>query len=53
MKDPNVWTARDARAHLSEPIGKARAGAPQTMTMRGKAVVTFADPERFGVRVVS
>jgi len=50
MKRANVWTARDARARLSELVGKARTGAPQTVTMRGKAAVVFVDPERFEIR---
>jgi prevent-host-death family protein len=50
MKKDNVWTSRDARVRLSELVRKARAGAPQIVTTRGKDPVVFIDPERFDIR---
>lgn len=50
MPKPNVWKLQDAKARFSELVRKARAGAPQTVTVRGKEAVIVLDPERFEVR---
>jgi prevent-host-death family protein len=46
----NIWKLQDAKARLSELVRKARAGAPQTVTVHGKDAVVVFDPERFEVR---
>jgi prevent-host-death family protein len=50
MKSTNTWKLQDAKARLSEVVRKARAGAPQTVTVHGKDAVIIADAERFEVR---
>lgn len=50
MKNSNVWKLQDAKARLSELVRKARAGAPQKVTVHGKEAVVVCDPERFEVR---
>jgi len=50
MKRTNIWKLQDAKARFSELVRKARAGAPQTVTVHGKDAVIVADPERFEVR---
>ncbi len=50
MKSTNTWKLQDAKARLSEVVRKARAGAPQTVTIYGKNAVIIADAERFEVR---
>lgn len=50
MKSTNTWKLQDAKARLSELVRKARAGAPQTVTVHGKDAVIIADAERFEVR---
>ncbi|MFY9694958.1 MAG: type II toxin-antitoxin system prevent-host-death family antitoxin [Xanthobacteraceae bacterium] len=50
MKSTNIWKLQDAKARLSEVVRKARAGAPQTVTIHGKDAVIISDAERFEVR---
>jgi len=50
MKNSNTWKLQDAKARLSELVRKARAGAPQTVTIHGKDAVVIADAARFEVR---
>ncbi len=50
MKSTNTWKLQDAKARLSEVVRKARAGAPQTVTIHGKDAVIISDAERFEVR---
>jgi antitoxin Phd len=50
MKKTNVWKLQDAKARFSELVRKARAGAPQRVTVHGKDAVIVVDPERFEVR---
>jgi len=50
MKNANTWKLQDAKARLSEVVRKARAGAPQTVTVHGKAAVVISDLKRFEVR---
>ena len=50
MKDANVWKLQDAKARFSEVVRKARAGAPQKVTVHGKDAVVVLDPERFEIR---
>jgi prevent-host-death family protein len=50
MKKTNTWKLQDAKARFSEVVRKARAGAPQTVTVHGKDAVVVSDPERFEVR---
>jgi prevent-host-death family protein len=52
MKTDNsdIWKLQDAKARFSELVRKARAGAPQTVTIHGKDAVIIADAERFEVR---
>ncbi len=47
MKKANVWKLQDAKARFSELVRKARAGAPQKVTVHGKDAVVVLDPERF------
>jgi len=47
MKKISVGKARDARARLCELVRKARRGAPQIITMRGKNAAVLIDPKRF------
>ena len=46
----NRWKLQDAKARLSEVVRRARAGEPQQVTIRGKAVVLVVDAERFEIR---
>jgi len=46
----NTWKLQDAKARLSEVVRRARAGAPQTVTVHGKSAVFIADSERFEAR---
>jgi prevent-host-death family protein len=50
MRKTNVWKLQDAKARFSELVRKARAGAPQKVTVHGKDAVVVLDPERFDVR---
>jgi antitoxin Phd len=50
MTRSNVWKLQDAKARFSELVRKARAGAPQKVTVHGKEAVIVLDPERFEVR---
>jgi len=50
MKSTNVWKLQDAKARFSELVRKARAGAPQKVTVHGKDAVVVLDPERFEFR---
>ena len=50
MARSNVWKLQDAKARFSELVRKARAGAPQKVTVHGKEAVIVVDPERFEVR---
>ena len=50
MKSTNTWKLQDAKARFSQVVRKARAGAPQTVTIHGKNAVVISDPERFEVR---
>ena len=47
MKKTNTWKLQDAKACFSEVVRKARAGAPQTVTVHGKDAVVILDPELF------
>lgn len=49
MKDANIWKLQDAKARFSEVVRKARAGAPQRVTLHGKQAVVIFDPERFEI----
>jgi len=51
MKNTNIWKLQDAKARFSELVRKARAGAPQTVTVHGKDAVVVVDPERFEIRL--
>jgi prevent-host-death family protein len=44
------WKLRDAKAHFSEVVRRARAGTPQQVTVHGKDAVTVVDSERFEIR---
>ncbi len=48
--EANIWKLQDAKARFSELVRKARAGAPQKVTVHGKDAVIVADAERFEVR---
>ena len=48
--DGNIWQLQDAKARFSELVRKARAGAPQSVTVHGKEAVVVIDPERFEIR---
>jgi len=50
MKTSNTWKLQDAKARFSELVRKARAGAPQKVTVHGKDAVVVADAKRFEVR---
>ncbi len=52
MTDPdrNSWKLQDAKARFSELVRKARAGAPQTVTVHGAEAVIVVDAERFDIR---
>lgn len=50
MKNTNVWKLQDAKARFSEVVRKARAGAPQRVTVHGKEAVVVFDPERFEIQ---
>lgn len=50
MKDANVWQLQDAKARFSEVVRKARAGAPQRVTVHGEDAVVIVDAKRFEVR---
>jgi prevent-host-death family protein len=49
-KNTDVWKLQDAKARFSEVVRKARSGAPQQVTVHGKAAVVVLDPERFEFR---
>ena len=51
MRKTNVWKLQDAKARFSELVRKARAGAPQKVTVHGKDAVVVVDPERFEIRL--
>ena len=46
----NIWKLRDAKAHFSELVRKARKGDPQRVTVHGKDAVVVVDPKRFEIR---
>jgi prevent-host-death family protein len=46
----DVWKLQDAKARFSELVRRARAGAPQHVTLHGKDAVVVVDPARFEVR---
>jgi antitoxin Phd len=50
MKKADVWKLQDAKARFSEVVRKARAGAPQKVTVHGKDAVVVLDPDRFEFR---
>ncbi|MGA3307901.1 MAG: type II toxin-antitoxin system prevent-host-death family antitoxin [Xanthobacteraceae bacterium] len=50
MRKTNVWKLQDAKARFSELVRKARAGAPQKVTVHGKDAVVVLDPDRFEFR---
>jgi prevent-host-death family protein len=50
MKKTNAWKLQDAKARFSELVRKARAGAPQHVTVHGKEAVVVVDPTRFDVQ---
>jgi antitoxin Phd len=49
MSNANTWTLRNAKARFSEVVRRARAGAPQEVTVRGRKAVVVVDAERFEV----
>ena len=46
----NAWKLQDAKARFSEVVRRARAGAPQQVTVHGKSAVLIVDPDRFDVK---
>ena len=46
----NTWKLQDAKARFSEVVRRARAGAPQQVTVHGKKAVAIVDIDRFEVR---
>jgi antitoxin Phd len=46
----NTWKLQDAKARFSEVVRKARAGAPQTVTLHGKDAVLVVDAERYEIK---
>lgn len=42
-----TWQLQDAKAHLSELVKKASAGAPQEITLRGKPAVVVLSTEQY------
>jgi prevent-host-death family protein len=50
MTQANAWKLQDAKARFSELVRRARAGAPQHVTVHGKRAVVIVDPERFEIR---
>jgi prevent-host-death family protein len=46
----NTWKLQDAKAQFSEVVRRARAGAPQQVTVHGQEAVVVVDPKRFEVR---
>jgi prevent-host-death family protein len=50
MTQVNAWKLQDAKARFSELVRRARAGAPQHVTVHGKWGVVVVDPERFEIR---
>ena len=50
MTEANAWKLQDAKARFSEVVRRARAGAPQHVTVHGKRAVVIVDPERFEIR---
>jgi antitoxin Phd len=51
MKKADVWKLQDAKARFSELVRKARAGAPQKVTLHGKDAVLVVDAERYEIRL--
>lgn len=49
MPKANTWKLQDAKARFSEVVRKARAGAPQQVTLHGQPAVVIVDPTRFDV----
>jgi prevent-host-death family protein len=45
----NSWKLQDAKARFSEVVRRAKAGAPQQVTVHGKQAVVVCDPTRFDV----
>ena len=50
MSGPDTWKLQDAKARFSELVRRARAGAPQHVTLHGKDAVVVVDTARFEVR---
>jgi prevent-host-death family protein len=50
VKNPNVWKLQDAKARFSEVVRRARAGAPQEVTVHGQEAVVIFDPSRYELR---
>jgi antitoxin Phd len=48
--EADVWKLQDAKARFSELVRRARAGAPQRVTVHGKDAVVIVDAQRFEVR---
>ncbi len=46
----DTWKLQDAKAQFSEVVRRARAGAPQEVTVHGKRAVAVVDLDRFEVR---
>ena len=42
-----TWQLQDAKAHLSELVKKASAGAPQEITLRGKPTVVVLSTAQY------
>jgi len=51
MKKADVWKLQDAKARFSEVVRKARAGAPQKVTLHGKDAVLVVDAERYEIKL--
>lgn len=46
----DIWKLQDAKARFSELVRRARAGAPQEVTVHGKTAVLVVDTQRYDVR---
>jgi antitoxin Phd len=50
VSNANTWTLRDAKMRFSEVVRRARAGAPQEITVHGSKAVIVVDAQRFEVK---
>jgi len=52
MKNTNVWKLRDAEARFSEVVRRARGGASQKITVRGReALIVMNRPATAGLHL--